>query len=319
MGMLAPYIRSFERYLKGEAKSARTLEIYLDRARKLDDFLEQLPETAPEGELVRPEAPDEVKGGHISAYVTVVRERTSSTTASNHYRALQQLFRWLSLEEDFPDPFARLHPPKVIPPPVPVIKEDALKRLLTTCKGKDFESLRDTAIILLFVDTGMRLSACARLDYIENETENTKSDIDFVQDVIHTVEKGGRHRVMPFGNKTGLALERYIRRRAEFLRKAKKPVDGPLWIGTLRKDRLTGSGIAQMLERRCIEAGIGHINPHRFRHTFAHEWRVEGGDETDLMRLMGWRSRQMLSRYGESAAEERAIKAHRKNSPADRL
>lgn len=317
LGPLQPYLRSFERHLRGENKAENTVSIYLRRAREFDAWLAQLPATATTDELERPVDLGEVTADHISGYIKATIDRTSPATGSNHYRALQQYFRFLFEEEEIErNPFARLQPPTVVPKPVPVIREEGLKKLLAGCRGKDFVSRRDAAIIMVFLDTGMRLSECANINYAEKEQD---SDVDFTQDVLHITVKGGRQRTAPFGNKTGLALDRYLRVRAALRAQARLPVDGPLWLGSLRKDRLTISGIAQMLERRCKEAGLPHINPHQFRHTFAHVWRADGGDETDLMRLMGWRSRQMLVRYGESAADERAINAHRKNSPGDRL
>jgi len=43
---------------------------------------------------------------------------------------------------------------------------------------------------------------------------------------------------------------------------------------------MTASGIAQLLDRRADDAGIGHIHPHLFRHGFAHAWLAAGGRRT---------------------------------------
>jgi integrase len=51
---------------------------------------------------------------------------------------------------------------------------------------------------------------------------------------------------------------------------------------------MTSSGISDVVESRAREAGIGHLNPHRIRHSFAHLWLVEGGQEQDLEQIAGW-------------------------------
>jgi integrase len=81
---------------------------------------------------------------------------------------------------------------------------------------------------------------------------------------------------------------------------------------------MTSDGIADILERRCQAAGIPRLGAHSFRHLFAHSMLSSGMQETGLMRLAGWRSRQMVARYAASAGTERAIAAYRRIAPSDR-
>jgi integrase/recombinase XerC len=54
------------------------------------------------------------------------------------------------------------------------------------------------------------------------------------------------------------------------------------------------------------KAGLTNVYAHRWRHSFAHERKMAGGDTGDLMLLLGWSSEEMARRYGASAAAERA-------------
>ena len=195
---------------------------------------------------------------------------------------------------------AKMRPPRVPEKLVPVIADQDLKKLFKTVAGTGFDSRRDKAIFSVFIDVGIRVSELAALDV---------GDLDLETRDLTVLGKGRRPRTMRIVKETRTDLLRYLEARSRHPHAS----DAALWIG--KRGRVTANGIRQMVRRRQEEAGMPHIHPHMFRHTFMHQYLLNGGSEGDLVRIAGWNSRQMLDRYGKSAASERAREAHDKFSP----
>ena len=290
---------SFNRSLRVEGKAERTVVLY---GQSITYFSGWLTEQAREAEV------SEVTKANVLGWLDALGARgLAPSTIRTRWRGLHRFVSWLLAEGIITtDPLAGIMVAEPEPPPVPVFTDVELTALLDACKGKRFADLRDAAVLRLLIDCGLRVSELTGIDL---------KDLDLDGESVAITGKGSRTRMAYFGAKTGLALDRYLRAR----RAHRHAADPALFLG--ERGRFTADGVRDRLKGRADKAGLDpkDVHPHRFRHTHAHDFLLAGGQERDLMRLLGWRSEAMLSRYGASAADQRAKEAARRLRRGDRV
>ena len=305
---LSTFVESWQLALEAAAKSPRTVRSYTDSVRALYRF------------LVDRDMPADVEGvdaSHIRAFLLAEEQRTSAASAAVHFRNLRVFFGWLASEEERENsnPMDRVEGPKVTKKAKAFFTDEELTRLLKTCHGSTFVDRRDTAIMRILIDTGLRVSGLANLRY--DPDDDSANDVFLTQRRLRIRLKGGDETWVPIGKKAAAALDKYIRARAR-----RPQASSPwLWLGVQGHNtaRMTDSGIRNMVGRRGEQAGIQNVHPHRFRRSFADSWLAAGGSTDDLMHITGWKTYDMVREYTEARGIARAHNAHARLSPGDRI
>ena len=230
----------------------------------------------------------------------------SPSTIHGYVRTLKTFGSWL-VEEGFSgtNPYKRLKAPKVPQTMIEVLSEGELGQLLKAINPTCFLGSRLYVIVLLLLDTGIRASELCGLTL-----ENT-----FVNDgYIKVFGKGGKERIVPFGNTTKKALIRYLH--------TFRPEPEDDWVGNLVLSTtgraLTTTGLYKAIERLGKRAGVPRVHPHLFRHTFAVRYLMNGGDLMTLKLMLGHSTLEVTQMYLHLAQSHIEVQ-HHKFSPVDRL
>jgi len=278
--------------LQARSVAPRTLESYRESVGKFVAFLEQHAPTL-----------DAVQPAHIRKWL-IERQRAgvSPHTVRKAYRLTRLFWRWCMREElTTNDPFAKVEKPKAPATVKPALTPDEVEQILQACDGKDWLRLRDKALILLLLDTGLRIHEAHKLT-VE----------DASRDAVLIRGKGGKQRVVFLSHEVRLAIRRYLNA-CPFAPTG----DAPLWWG--ERGALTLHGLLEAIQKIGKRAGLPkHLGAHVFRRTFA-TWSLRSGiDLEQLRQLMGHSDYTVLRQY-LALVEADLKRAHQQHSPLNNL
>jgi site-specific recombinase XerD len=305
---IADLAASFRRSLRAAGKAERTQVLYGQSTRFFCDWL-----TA-QG---RATTLDQLNRHAIAAWLAhLIESGNEPSTVATRLRGMRRFCRWLEAEGEVDKaPTAGVEMPARNDKPVRVLTTDELNALLKACQvprtkartydRRIFDGRRDELVIRLLADCGLRVSELVGL---------TLEDLNLEAEFVTVLGKGSRIRSIPYSVDTAEAIDRYLRMRPAHPHGAKT---ARLLLG--ERGPMVTDGVRWRLEVLGKAVGIEGLHPHALRHTFAHRWLAEGGQERDLMHLAGWRSDAMLQVYARSTAVERAHAAHRKMRRASGL
>lgn len=296
--------------LRAAHRSERTIEFYNENIRRFYWWSRKCD---------YPEHVNHIQAHHIRTFLQYLQtnnhrwasaapqsnKAASDATVQAYFRTLRSLFNFCEREHFIEDnPFAshRIQPPKVKQRVMPSYSDGDVSELLKVCQSLDTgNSLRDTAIVYLLLDTGIRASELCGLQLGDLERGR-----------LTVLGKGNKERYVIISPTTEKAVRDYVRRERG------QSHDESLFLAK-GGEALTRNGLYQMIERRAQQAGVANCGLHKFRHTFALSWVRSGAPLHALQTLLGHESPTMSLKYGRMQSGEQAAELHRKHSPVDRL
>ena len=289
--------------------STVTIQGYIPAIKKVIDFLDD------------PDAGD-VTVWQLEAFLIHLRETgVSESTRQYYWKVIKSYFSWASKRKglNIQRPDEELEMPTVPEPDVQPYTEQEIRSLLQVCKeteeaethdresykAKRPTALRDQCLILVLLDTGIRVSELCRIQYKDINLQNQSIHIKAFE-----TGKKSKDRIVYLGANTMSVLWKMCAENDD--------TDNYVFYSTahIRNFPLSRNAVDHLLKRLGERAGIQHCGAHRFRHTFAIQYLRNGGDIYTLKRLIGHSSLKMVQRYLQ-LSETDAQTAHRKASPVD--
>ena len=273
-------IKRYAACLSVDGKSSKTIELYVHRLRAFSDFI---------GKPF-----DEVGTYDIRFYLASQKENGVSNRTLENYRSyIASFYQWLTREDLIPkNPCDKIQPIKYKDEVKHPFSDTELDALRGACEDE-----RKRAMVELLISSGIRVEEFSNINIF---------DVDLNKLSVHVREgKGSKERVTYITEVCARHLRRYLATRTD-----SHPA---LFVSLKKRDRLTTSGVRNILKGIGKKAGVDNVHPHRFRRTFATNLAKRGMDIQTIAKLMGHSNIQTTMVY-VSMDESRILGEYRKHT-----
>jgi site-specific recombinase XerD len=283
-GGLFGLVPSWERTLRAAKLSDRTIDSYLCGVRSLKNWcIENELDFGLSKSLVLDYAIDMSESG------------LADSSLESYFKAIKIFAKWCAAEgETETNELANVPVPQADERILPAVSPEQFDALIATCDKDSMSGKRDVAIFHLLRDGGVRARELVAIDL---------TDVNLREQSILVHGKGGRDRYIGYSDQTAVVLDRYLR-----ARRKDKRASSPALLLSVYTGRFSYAGLYRMVTGRAEAAGLGHISPHMFRRTFAHEALDNDMAAGDLKALGGWKSFAMVEHYAKQHENRRALK-----------
>ena len=309
---LEKLIKHFEAYNRSEGKSPRTVEYYSKVLNYYLQYLEAKGYSTSLKDLTREVAREFVL--HLQTRPKWEGHRNESSTGANlspvsvqtYVRGIRAFFSWLHREGYTEENvLALLKLPKAPRKLVDVLTDEEVASIMTCMDTNTASGCRDMAMIVVYLDSGLRLSELLGLKL---------ADAHIDQCYLKVMGKGAKERIVPIGNLAQKILQRYI----YHFRPDPLYNDHDYVFLTLDGKPLSSNALKLVFTRLARKSGVKRFHAHLCRHTFASRYLTNGGNIFFLQQILGHTSLEMVKRYVTVASEQVALQ-HVKFSPMDRM
>lgn len=242
------------------------------------------------------------KSGENNPRTPTQEKPLSSFTVRGYVRTIKVFFSWCFTEELITNnPSSRLVQPKAPDYLIPTFTTEHIEKMLATCNVSTSEGYRNYVLLLVLLDTGMRVSELCGLQVTDIHDRYVK-----------VLGKGRKEREIGLHPEVAKLLWKYVH-------KYRKPADfneTTLFIGRLGEPLRYG-GVKSVLQDVKKASGIDgvRVSAHTFRHTFAKFYLQRGGEVFKLSREMGHSTIQVTEIYLKDYRSSEARREHNAYSP----